>query len=297
MQALQTDVAEKVSGKSAGSGFAAAADAKAVFENAMKRFGVTDVFKLEAMLKKDKAKKKEVMNILNEEIQKSGLKMSPSAVFKQGMREKKADEYRRGLVAKLLGVEKEYEKTISKLQGLFDSVADQSGEKNVFKFYYKYKTDPKFREKANAILMKEIQSDPELAKLGSENPEKVMDTLARLKASYMSKTDVLKFAISETAKRAPIEFAKHGAETFGKFASALLLAPMQAIINAVPGLGEAVKHASESLSGIADAFRKVPQAVANASTVQQSPLEQVQAIQRELFKKASEEASRMYKIS
>jgi len=306
MQSLQLDVEKKVDVKaSTGIGSSiTVVDAKTIFARAMDRLktergiNVKNVFELEARLKKDKSLKKDFMKIIEDEIQKSGAKMSPSAVFETGLREKKLEEYRQGIAVKLLGVEKEHEKSIAKLLAVFDSVAAQSGEKDVFKFYYKYNTNPAFRERANAILIKELSSDPELKTiLEREKPEAIMHDLARLKASFMSKTDYIKFVVKESLKRAPLEFAKHGAEVAGGTIAALMLAPMHAVMNAVPGLGSAAKMSMQTLSEVSDVFKKIPQAVGSIGASQTSPIEQARMLQYDLLRKAGEEASKIYKVS
>jgi len=271
---------------------------KAIFNKALEAFkqkhnnlNIKSAHELEALFKKDKKLKQDFENELAEKIKEAGLNMSSKAVFKTAMREMKAEEYRRDIATKLMGIQEDQEKTIKKLSALFDSVARQSGEEDVFKFYHKYNTDPKFRMRANAILMREIQSDPELSqRLGNERPENIMHELAGLKASFMSKTDAIKFAVKETFKHMPVEMAKSGAIVVGGLAHSLMLAPVNAVLNSMPGMAGASYMAMHSLQHVTDAFNKISQAVGNIKTSTSQNMMEHYTV--ETLKKVGEEVSK-----
>jgi len=268
MQALQQEVSAKTETKASMAGTTAEfKDPKSIVKSAMNELGVKNVFQLEMKLKKDKQFRENFMNNVRGKIEKSGLKMDVNAVIKNGIRELKVEEYRTGIKAKLVGIEKAEMVSTKKLIDLFDSVASQMGETNAIKFYHKYNTDPKFREAANVTLMNEIRSDPELRQLlGNEKPEDIMHGLTQLKGSFMSKTDYIKFVATETFKRLPVEFAKQGATVVGGTIATMMMAPMHVVMNAMPGMSGASYMTMDTLKQTTDVFNKISQAIGSIKT-------------------------------
>jgi len=240
---------------------------KSVYANFKEKYKINSAFEFEARLKKDKKLKQDFENELANKLKEAGLRADPKSVLKTGLREAKVEEYRKGIAAKMVGIEKANEDTIKKLQGLFDSVAKQCGEENPIKFYHKYVTDPKFRDKANTILMKEIKLDPELSNLlGKGKPEEIMHDLARIRATFMSKKDYAKFAVTETIKHIPIEFAKYGATVAGGTIASMMMAPMYIVLNTVPGMNGASQMIMNTISQISNVFTKISEAMGNIKT-------------------------------
>lgn len=203
---------------------------------------VSTIFDLEKMMKEDKKLKKEFFEIYGKKLQELGFQGDAETLgktaFKTIAKYKRAEDYGRVVAGNLLGesVDKVSDQTIAKLQNLFDKTAKQFGMDPI-KFYYKYCTDAKFAKLANAKLIEEIRSDPELAqKLGNARPDEVMHALADIKAANMSWKDKAAFILRELPRTAPVEFLKASTVSFGAVAQQMISMPSLAVLNSVPHL-------------------------------------------------------------
>ncbi len=217
---------------------------KPVLKNVMNKLNVPSPFKLEKLVKSDPVFRKKFFTTLGEELRKKGFNGDPETLgkiaYKNLIREIKAEVYRRSLMEGLIGAvpPEKADKVILRLQRLFDNVVDYFGM-NPISFYEKYNKDQAFRALANKVLVKEIRSDPVLSKnpiLTRENPETIMHSLAALKHSFMTKTDIVAYAGRKVPKALVTEGAKSAGVVFGTFGYYMSIIPSMVIFSAIPQL-------------------------------------------------------------